>query len=194
MKSQLTGMTGVYFAAAELSRRSFVVAMTAGNAPATDLLATDQEGHHTWSFQVKTNELRRNSWRIGQDKIIPRPNYFFIFVTINRIGNPEYVIAHSGLVSVSMKGRGTDAAKGQTYINRGDLDEDFGLDKFVEHAFKNLTWEDARRIATKPKDHPTVLLSMARDILKPPKDNKLDRAHRKAIDDELDRRDAPRTS
>src|SRR5579863_4746374 len=39
--------------------------------------------------------------------------------------------------------------------------------------------------AKKPKDYSTELLGMALALLKPPKDNKLDRAHRKAIADEL---------
>lgn len=43
-KSQITGMTGVYLVAAELSRRGYVATPTSRNAQAVDLLVSDTEG------------------------------------------------------------------------------------------------------------------------------------------------------
>jgi hypothetical protein len=44
--TQLTGMTGVYLAAAELSRLGFVVSPTSRSARGADLLVT---GEYLWS-------------------------------------------------------------------------------------------------------------------------------------------------
>jgi hypothetical protein len=160
--------------------------MTCGNAPRADLLVTDVECRHTWSFQVKTNANKHGSWRLGRDSIISKPNYLFIFVTINGMNNePEYVIADSLLVAAKTKGLLAPKTNGQAYINRADLPKSNNWKAFVSSAFKDLSWADARRIAKKPKDYSTELLGMALALLKPPKDNKLDRAHRKAIADEL---------
>ena len=52
---QLTGMTGVYLAAAELSHRGFIVSPTSRSARGADLLVSDQDCQKAWSVQVKTN-------------------------------------------------------------------------------------------------------------------------------------------
>ena len=42
--SQLTGVAGEYFVAAELSRRGFIASITMRNSPGIDILATDMRG------------------------------------------------------------------------------------------------------------------------------------------------------
>lgn len=66
-KAMLTGMCGVYLAAAELSRRGFVVTPTARNAKAADLLVTDQACQRAHSVQVKTNASSFGHFLLGAD-------------------------------------------------------------------------------------------------------------------------------
>lgn len=65
--TQLTGMTGVYLTAAELSRRGFIVSPTSRSAKGADLLVTDQCCLKTWSVQVKTNAKDRYTWRLSEE-------------------------------------------------------------------------------------------------------------------------------
>ena len=61
MDRHITGMTGVYCAAAELSRQGYIVSPTSRSARGADLLVTDQSCLNAWSVQVKTNAAKRNS-------------------------------------------------------------------------------------------------------------------------------------
>lgn len=53
-KGQLTGMAGVYFAAAELSKIGFIVTPTSRNAQGIDLLIANNDGTKTCSAQVNS--------------------------------------------------------------------------------------------------------------------------------------------
>jgi len=188
MRPQLVGMTGVYCAAAELSRRGFIVSITSRNARGIDLLATDQDYHAAWSFQVKTNANKDDSWRLGRGDIIAEPNSFYIFVNLNGTKTPTYAIAESALVAEKKKN------EANPYIRRSDMPKGDGWDVFEEIAFRDLSWADARAIAEKPRDYHTALLNRALMLLKPPQSNKIDRAHRKAIATELTRRTTAKPS
>jgi hypothetical protein len=64
-KGQLTGMTGVYLVAAQLSRRGFVVSPTSRSAHGVDLLASSPNGSRTLAIEVKTNARTSNFWLLG---------------------------------------------------------------------------------------------------------------------------------
>ena len=63
-KSQFTGTAGQFYVAYELSIREINVAITLGNAPSVDLMASSSDGKRTLSIQVKTsrNAYRRNRY------------------------------------------------------------------------------------------------------------------------------------
>jgi hypothetical protein len=101
-------MTGVYFTAAELSRRGYIVSPTSRSARGADLLVTDQSCLNAWSVQVKTNAAERNSWQVGrEDALVVSQTHFFVFV---------------GSSDVATKVRGKERA----YFNRGDGPKDEG--------------------------------------------------------------------
>ena len=52
--SAITGATGLYYAAAALSERGWLVTPTLGNAPRTDLLVQHPDQHRAVAIQVKT--------------------------------------------------------------------------------------------------------------------------------------------
>lgn len=59
-KSQFTGTAGQFYVAYELSVREINAAITLGNAPSVDLMASSSDGKRTISIQVKTS---RNAYR-----------------------------------------------------------------------------------------------------------------------------------
>lgn len=181
MNSQLTGMAGVYYAAAELTRLGFIVSITARNTRGPDLLVMDQACQNAWSVQVKTNVKKRNSWRLGQERsLISSATYLFIFVTLNGSDKPDFMVVPSGVVAAKMKGGG------MPYFNRGDGPANGeGWELFEATALNELTWRGAREVARQPDHFTTAQLKKALKLLKPGQENKLDRGHRKAIEAEL---------
>jgi hypothetical protein len=53
VSGQLTGMTGLYLVAAELSKRGYIASPTSRSAQGADLLVTDPDCRRTFSVQVK---------------------------------------------------------------------------------------------------------------------------------------------
>ena len=65
-KGQMTGMLGTYLAAAELTKKGFIVSITSRNAKGADLLVTDQSCKKTWSVQVKKYE---EGWSVFENPL-----------------------------------------------------------------------------------------------------------------------------
>jgi hypothetical protein len=61
-KNKLTGQTGEYLVAAELSRMGLIATTFTGNVPHYDIIASDEKGRHV-SLQVKA--ATRGSWQFG---------------------------------------------------------------------------------------------------------------------------------
>ena len=195
MNSQIAGMAGVYYAAAELSRRGYIVSITARNIRGPDLLVTDQACRNAWSVQVKTNAKKHNAWRLGQEgAMISSPTYLFMFVTLNGADNPNFMVVSSDVVADKTKGKSKNTdGKGMPYFNRGDGPRDSeGWELFEATALHDLTWEGAREVGRKPKNYSTARIEKARTLLKPGRENKLDRDYRNAIDTELTSRNSTR--
>ena len=57
--SQLTGVAGEYFVAAELSRRGFIASITMRNSPGIDTLATDIRAKKAVTIQCKTSRDKK---------------------------------------------------------------------------------------------------------------------------------------
>jgi hypothetical protein len=101
MKAQLTGMCGVYFVAAELSRRGFIASPTSRSAMAADILVTDQACTRTFSVQVKTNSGAASFWLVGK----PQPasdSHIYVLVNLKAQGGGpslEYFVVPSTIVN-----------------------------------------------------------------------------------------------
>ena len=52
----LSGLSGEYFVAAELSRRGYIASITLRNTKVVDILAAGGEAKKTIGIQVKTNQ------------------------------------------------------------------------------------------------------------------------------------------
>jgi hypothetical protein len=103
-KSILVGDAGQFFAAAELSRRGFVAALTIANAPSFDILATTTDGERQVAIQVKTTSAGRKEWMLNEKaENIMGDDIFYIFVHLNDGGNPSYHVVPSAIVAAETK-------------------------------------------------------------------------------------------
>ena len=103
-KSFITGMAGVYYTAAELSRRGFIVTLTVRNAPGVDILASTLDLKKTFSIQVKARGSNTKDWLLNKDvKKLVSPNFFYGFVNIMENKGPEFYIAKSNTVANNMR-------------------------------------------------------------------------------------------
>jgi hypothetical protein len=100
-KTQLTGMRGVYMAAAELSRHGYITSPTSRSAYGADLLVTDAECKRAFSIQVKTKSTQASYWLLSGDyKRLVSRSHVFVFVNIRKDPLlPEFFVVPSNVVA-----------------------------------------------------------------------------------------------
>ena len=91
------GMAAVYYAAAELSERGYIVTTTARNAPKVDILVTTPDMKKTFNVQVKTTT--HSYWIIKDAKKAVSPNFLYIFVKFKGKQKPDFYIVKSTKVA-----------------------------------------------------------------------------------------------
>ena len=97
--TQLTGMTGVYLVAAELSKRGFIVSLTSRSARGADLLVTNQSCTKTFAVQVKTNATTFGFWLFGQHaKKMKARALIYVLVNLRR-DQTEFFVMPSATVA-----------------------------------------------------------------------------------------------
>ena len=115
-KSQFIGTAGQFFVAYGLSVREINVAITLGNAPSVDLMASSADGKRTVSMQVKTsrNAYRRNryghegyEWDVNKGVIDKyHGSFWYAFVDLQQQGyawNPRIFFVPSIWVAKFVK-------------------------------------------------------------------------------------------
>jgi len=138
----LTGMCGVYLAAAELSRRGFVVTPTARNAKAADLLVANPACTRAYTVQVKTNAVSFDHFLMGSDNGEARsPSHIYVFINLIaenlHDGKTEFFVVPSlklGKVGSAPKrsgGRLHGIKRGEVENFRDAWDEAFGRPDLV---------------------------------------------------------------
>ena len=101
-KRFVTGMTGVYFVAAELSSRGYVVTTTARNAPGVDIMASRPNLKKAYNIQVKANKPygTQSFWLLGKDaRKLVSPNFFYVFVNLKENEKPDFYVVRSAVVA-----------------------------------------------------------------------------------------------
>ena len=97
----ITGVSGEYFVAAELSRRGWVAVLTLKNTPNIDLIATTPDGKRTLNIQVKTRSIgNRRGWILNKniEAIVPGNNFYIAFVDLKGIDSmPDYYLIPKNL-------------------------------------------------------------------------------------------------
>ncbi len=80
-----------FYVAAELSRRGYLIALTLGNAPRTDLIATSPSGK---SFRVEVKgQASKNFWIIRRHDV--DKDHFYALVFLPKTGSPTFLILTS---------------------------------------------------------------------------------------------------
>ena len=87
-KAIISGMTGVYLTAAELSKRGFIVSPTSRGAEGADLLVTDQECQHVYTVQVKTDRGGA-FWLLGKGRVKISRTHIYVFVRYAQLKRGE---------------------------------------------------------------------------------------------------------
>ena len=97
----ITGVSGEYFVAAELSRRGWVAVLTLKNTPNIDLIATTPNGERTINIQVKTRSVRnRQGWILNKsiESRVPGDNFYVAFVDLKGPDSmPDYYLIPKNL-------------------------------------------------------------------------------------------------
>src|ERR1035437_6292230 len=93
LSSGLTGISGEYFVAAELSRRGFMASVTLRNNDSIDIHASKLSDNKILAIQVKTNQFGGRSWPLSKKaESIKSENLFYIFVALKGLTErPEYL-------------------------------------------------------------------------------------------------------
>ena len=97
----ITGVSGEYFVAAELSRRGWIAVLTLKNTPNIDVIATTPDGSRTLNIQVKTRSIgNRQGWILnkGIETVLPGNNFYIAFVDlVGENEKPDYFLIPKNL-------------------------------------------------------------------------------------------------
>lgn len=106
-KNNEIGKAGEFFVAAELARRGFKVSVLLGNAEYYDILAVNANSKCI-TIQVKTTSSKRRCWTLNETKTKVDSSFFWVFVSLNNLENPNYHVVPSSDVAEYLKENGTD--------------------------------------------------------------------------------------
>jgi len=101
LNTVLSGVSGEYFVAAELSKRGFIASITLRNTNGVDILCSNPEASKTVGIQVKTNSGSNRSWILNQKaEDYFADNLFYVFVNLNENKkHPDFFIVPSKIVA-----------------------------------------------------------------------------------------------
>lgn len=86
-----TGISGEYFAAAELIRRGFSIAITMGNTKSIDIFG--EKDNKTFKFQVKSIQSKKSiSFNLTRDSVINECFYIFVYLNADTLSPPDFFI------------------------------------------------------------------------------------------------------
>lgn len=101
LSTMLSGISGEYFVAAELSRHGLIAAVTLRNTRGIDILVSRPGGKKSATIQVKTRQNAGKNWVLDKSDEIPKgSNHYYVFVALNgAAGRPEYHIVQGDYVA-----------------------------------------------------------------------------------------------
>lgn len=128
----LSGVSGEYFVAAELSKRGYIASITLRNTKGVDILCSNSDATKTVGIQVKTNSGSKRSWILNQKvETYIANDLFYIFVNLNldlNDKNPDYFIVPSEVVACYCKS--THKTWLSTLNKKGKSHKDTSIRKF----------------------------------------------------------------
>ena len=99
LSKTLTGISGEYFVAAELSRLGYIASITLKNTRGIDILCSNSDAKKHVSIQVKTSKTKGNTWMLHKkDEEFFSKSHKYVFVLIHE-NSPEFFIVPSEVVA-----------------------------------------------------------------------------------------------
>ena len=96
----LTGVTGEYYVAAELSRRGYLASITLRNTKGVDILCSNEDASKSVGIQVKSKTGSGRAWMLNaKGEKYYADNLFYVFVNISEEGTLEYTVVPSKVVA-----------------------------------------------------------------------------------------------
>lgn len=101
IEATLSGISGEYFVAAELSRRGYIASVTLRNTRGVDILASRLDASKSVGIQVKTSQSAGKAWVLNKKaEECFADSLFYVFVDLkDRVPAfhvvPSTVVAHS---------------------------------------------------------------------------------------------------
>jgi hypothetical protein len=102
----LTGVSGEYFVAAQLSWLGYIASITLRNTKGVDILASNDNATKAVGIQVKTNQGNKKSWILNKKaEDYFADNLFYVFVNLgNQRSQPNFHVVPSEIVARYVKG------------------------------------------------------------------------------------------
>jgi hypothetical protein len=102
----LSGITGEYYVAAELSRRGYLASITLRNTKGVDVLCSNGDASKSVGIQVKTRTGMSRDWMLNQKgENFFSDTLFYVFVNISQDleQHPEFTVVPSKIVADGRK-------------------------------------------------------------------------------------------
>jgi hypothetical protein len=122
LPNTLTGISGEYFVAGELSRRGYMASITLRNNDRVDIHASNTLSNKIFAIQVKTNQSGKRAWILNKKvELSQKENFFYVFVSLKgELERPEYFIVPSKkvaefIINDHKKWLSTPGIKGQAH-------------------------------------------------------------------------------
>jgi hypothetical protein len=96
LKSYQTQWTAQFYVAAELTRRGYLISLTLGNAPVTDLLAVSPQNKH-FRIEVK-GQSTKNFWLIKRFEPDEELFYILVYIPKNDVPPRFFILTSSELM------------------------------------------------------------------------------------------------
>lgn len=138
----LTGVSGEYFVAAELSRRGCIASITLRNTRGIDVLCSNEDASKQVSIQVKTTKESNRAWLLDKKaEAFISSSHFYVFVMLNKKNvKPDFFIVPSKIVAKFVKESHRKWLKGKS--KTGKTRKDSSMRKFQDTEGKYLNrWD-----------------------------------------------------
>jgi hypothetical protein len=106
INTNLSGISGEYLVASELSRRGYIATVTLKNTKNIDILVAGENSLKLAGIQVKTNQKHRLKWLLkDSNEKITAEHLFYVFVNLNNgtAEKPDYYVVPSKIVAIAIK-------------------------------------------------------------------------------------------
>lgn len=104
LESNLVGVAGEYYVAAELSARGHIASISLRNSRGIDIIASNSSADKTVTIQVKSNSSGKPSWILSKkSESFVSESHFYVFVRLHSLSRrPTFHIVPSLYVAQSI--------------------------------------------------------------------------------------------